>query len=762
MFDTAALTIKSVCSQGGAGEVNVSLSGIPLYRGTIDWTIPKFDCNEFADCAPFGSLVAGAFADLKGFPIVGDTHLAIVQGGVDLTINVSLPKPFDEISGSVTLRADLQTGLHLDGLKISATNIPIGPVLVKDFMIAYTGSTDTWAGTIHVVLPPPLAYGIAGSAAFQHGDFQYATAQLGEPDGGVGALNLSVGAPPPIFLQGIKLGVQASPFQIAGRVGLSIGPSVAGKTAVGIIGQFIFELPPGGWALRIDGKVSVAGVPLASAYLEIDDTGSVVVFFGGGINYGDCSTLCVNANISGWIDSDAFDAYAEAQLGVLGWKGDGKIDVSTVAVSACVDVKLGNDTYGVGIAYPWGGKFQGFTGCDLSAYRPVAPKQVIGAGGGVLGASSDGARPGAHAAQVTSDQLNLPAGLRGIAWQLQGANGTVPQVSITGPGGLQIQSTGSGAPQRGSNYLLLSDPSSGSLDVLLTHPTAGNYLITPQNGTSIAGVRSAALLPPPSVSAHVEGRGHHLALAYRAVPLPGQSVRFVEQAKGITHVLGTTHAAHGRLAFAPAAGRGGRREIIAEVHEGMTVRARLTVASYIAPPPPPIARPAHLVVSRHRGSLVIRWRRAANAARYLIRAYVTSGSKQSFVTSGTSVTVPTVTIIDGALVSVTGQSPEGLRSGPAALVRLAAPSAPKLRRAPQIVGVARVGGTLSCTSGTWSGHPRSYVYEWLRDGVFIVRAVHVRFAMVRADSRHRIACQVTARNVAGFATARSAAIRPGR
>jgi hypothetical protein len=138
VFDHAAGTITSACNQGGNGEVAVSLSGIPLYRGPLAWTIPT------SSGALFGQLNAGAFADLKGFAIVGQISVMTAGAGIDVMVNTDLPAPLDVVHGSATLRADLQHGLELSSLDISASDIFLGPVEVNNFFIDYTQSTDTW------------------------------------------------------------------------------------------------------------------------------------------------------------------------------------------------------------------------------------------------------------------------------------------------------------------------------------------------------------------------------------------------------------------------------------------------------------------------------------------------------------------------------------------------------------------------------------------------------------------------------------------
>jgi len=61
----------------------------------------------------------------------------------------------------------------------------------------------------------------------------------------------------------------------------------------------------------------------------------------------------------------------------------------------------------------------------------------------------------------------------------------------------------------------------------------------------------------------VTGRGHRRLLHYRVTALSGRSVTFVERGPGVAHVLGIAHRTAGKIAFAPLAGQGERRSIVA-------------------------------------------------------------------------------------------------------------------------------------------------------------------------------------------------------
>jgi hypothetical protein len=71
---------------------------------------------------------------------------------------------------------------------------------------------------------------------------------------------------------------------------------------------------------------------------------------------------------------------------------------------------------------------------------------------------------------------------------------------------------------------------------------------------------------------------------------------------------------------------------------------------------------------------------------------------------------------------------------------------------PAITGTLTVGSTLTCSTGTWSGSPTSYAYQWLRDGVAIGSATSSTYVLVSGDLGKMIGCSVTATDTYGGAT----------
>lgn len=68
--------------------------------------------------------------------------------------------------------------------------------------------------------------------------------------------------------------------------------------------------------------------------------------------------------------------------------------------------------------------------------------------------------------------------------------------------------------------------------------------------------------------------------------------------------------------------------------------------------------------------------------------------------------------------------------------------------APKISGTARIGKTLSASTGTYAARPTSYTYQWLRNGKAISGATKSTYKLVPGDGGRRISVKVTARRSA--------------
>ena len=90
----------------------------------------------------------------------------------------------------------------------------------------------------------------------------------------------------------------------------------------------------------------------------------------------------------------------------------------------------------------------------------------------------------------------------------------------------------------------------------------------------------------------------------------------------------------------------------------------------------------------------------------------------------------------GALASATSVSPFA--------------AAPRSLSAPDVSGDPRLGGTLSCSRGTWDDEgiaPYAVSKQWLRDGVDIIGAVGDSYTVASLDVNHAISCRVRAEDL---------------
>jgi hypothetical protein len=86
--------------------------------------------------------------------------------------------------------------------------------------------------------------------------------------------------------------------------------------------------------------------------------------------------------------------------------------------------------------------------------------------------------------------------------------------------------------------------------------------------------------------------------------------------------------------------------------------------------------------------------------------------------------------------------------------------APASLEPPSLTGTAAPGQELACGEGRWRGtRPLTFTRRWLRDGEPVAGATGERYTVTAADATRTIACEVTAANGLGSATATSTGLR---
>jgi hypothetical protein len=161
-------------------------------------------------------------------------------------------------------------------------------------------------------------------------------------------------------------------------------------------------------------------------------------------------------------------------------------------------------------------------------------------------------------------------------------------------------------------------------------------------------------------------------------------------------------------------------------------------------------------MTRHRGTITVRWHRAANADHYIVRLHTTLGQRLARVVRVRRASFAGLAVVAGGTVTVTAVTSDNRISRPG-IARLAPIRRPKARHRPAIVGKPRVGKVLTCARFAFRGARGHFVLEWLRG----LRPVHVgrTYRVRRSDAHGSLTCAVTARNVAGGTTTSSKAVR---
>ena len=199
----------------------------------------------------------------------------------------------------------------------------------------------------------------------------------------------------------------------------------------------------------------------------------------------------------------------------------------------------------------------------------------------------------------------------------------------------------------------------------------GQYTVEVVDGSAVADVRAADVLPEPRVTARVARRGGGFAARWTVARIPGQTVRLFERAPGGMRELGELRGASGVVRFTPSDAAGTRRELVALVEQNGQPRQEIVVARFAAGPPR-IGRPRRLRARRAGNALVVSFRPAAAAEGHLVGVVLGDGrSLQLRTRRGVRrVRVPGVRRREQVRLRIAGFRAEGTRVGPVATRRL--------------------------------------------------------------------------------------------
>jgi hypothetical protein len=171
--------------------------------------------------------------------------------------------------------------------------------------------------------------------------------------------------------------------------------------------------------------------------------------------------------------------------------------------------------------------------------------------------------------------------------------------------------------------------------IAVSHPTGGDWTVTPDAGSvPVTSVAYAKGLPNPDIKARVLGRGQSRTLSYDLTPAAARAITFVEQGPRTYHIIGAAHGPRGRIRFTPAAGRPGRRQIVAVVTDHGVQSQSLIVARYAAPRPQRLVRPRRVSVRHHGYTLDVSWTPVAGAAIYEVLVQPVDGGRETAIVRG--------------------------------------------------------------------------------------------------------------------------------
>lgn len=575
----------------------------------------------------FDGVELPANATLGGLPIVSLTEKPqLVVGGARLAFMVKMPQQFGAPTSDKPVRVTVggikPMAAAADGFHFEVENAALGPIALHKLVLDYDGN-GSWTIDADATLPPPGNARVQAGAGIRNGGFDYAYGGATFPGQGLSIVG-------PVFLKRIEFRVEVTPkesecvpnigvkplpgsspwggisyppgmepppttkdygvptFALCGEVGLAAGPTILGVPAIGLdagLGFAIFDDRPA--LLRAFGEVKLAGIPLYEAAFELHGDGYIEAK--GRAKWVWPGVALMQGNLAVEMLGTKFNAHGGVEACVLDWCAVGaRAVVSNAGVAVCLKVDWGVDTWHPGIGYKWGeSPTIYFAGCELGPYKT---------------------RVRASAAQAGAPQsVTLPGGLPGAAIAIVGADAP-PTVTLVGPKGERFTTpAGTGVTQQ-NPFFVVKDPNSRTTQILVHKPSAGEWRVVPEAGSSaITEVKSAEGREAPKVTAKVVRRGGKRVLEYRVSG--GGKVTFAERGATAGAILGVARGAKGTIAFDPADGRAERRHIVAIVEQDGLPSAQVAVATYKAPA---AQRPARVrgVSTKRAGSKVrVTWKR---------------------------------------------------------------------------------------------------------------------------------------------------------
>ena len=545
-----------------------------LLDDTYSYTVPD---DEQLFGLPIAGKASATFSLQDGGTVTVEGTAKLPQLGVDGRLEFS-------VSGDSGLRG-LHVGLGVEYLYGTAFN----GSLVYRREVSGSEFVNVWRGNLNVSLgvakPAWLTGGEADTAindqitdATEPALFTGASGSLEFRDGKLAFLRAATSTNIPIGATGLVVtrlgaGLRWDPyFALDGTGTLSLGPEVAGASALAISGQL-------GWAnggscpgSSIDGKRWYGGgtaviakwfsiLALDACYQQAETPYVVIT---GQSGFGIEGVLTGTARFDGYVlGKQAMMIDGQGRIDVWGVGVDGRVVLSNAGYAACgaayINIFGMKRRVEVGAEGPWSGGTAkaGFACPDFAPYLTV---------------------PVARAARTDGIPVTVPKGVDQVNLLVRGAGG-VTGVDIVAPDGTVVaQSTSTTEPTL-AGAVFAPRAETGEMQIALPIVQAGTYLIRAQAGGTIASVQTSLPRPDVTVRARVVRVGGKRVLRYTITGLDGRRVRFVDTARGTGRLLATVRSATGTL---PLRGPGVHRVTAAVIDEQGLAQAPVAVARYRA------------------------------------------------------------------------------------------------------------------------------------------------------------------------------------
>lgn len=392
---------------------------------------------------------------------------------------------------------------------LSLDNQHLGPLTINSGTLTFDGAKGLWRGDIHdAYLEMWPQYKVSAHILIQNG-------ALRELGGRVDGLDIPVFAG--VFLNGVGFQIVTDPLTLSGDASFTaLGGVLSGDLSMIIRTKPVF--------LRLEGRISVASIPLAQAFVQYDQANADTVSFGGhvGVDFGPVS---MNASLNGAISGKTGDFFIE---------GDGELCVgiclnaralmSNVAVALCGGIHVGPLKLEAGAAYRFSpGKLEVFTGCDLNPYKPAIFRSNQVRGGGTAGRIS----------LAAVDPLTVTPGTQEVSFRFHGDPSTVgaPSVKLISPTGRVYDTAptagdyvfapptaGAGGVSQIGGGLIDRDPVDHVTTAIIVNPPAGTWRVqTPPAQPPLTSVEVAR-------GAHIPDNAFKGTVTHASVTASGAAV----------------------------------------------------------------------------------------------------------------------------------------------------------------------------------------------------------------------------------------------